>query len=39
MRCDGRNSTKEQYSCVSVVVSSKKNDWLNTVTWKQQERF
>ena len=28
IRCDGRDKTKELYSCISIVVASKRNDWV-----------
>ena len=32
IRCDGRSNTKEQCSCILVVLPSKRNGWENNVT-------
>ena len=34
-RCGGSDNTKEQCSCISIVVSLK-NEWLGKVTRKQR---
>ena len=32
IRCDGKDNTKEQCSCISIVVFSKKNGWIK---WRE----